>query len=294
MKLRNRFLGPLFQARGASEFQSVAKLTREKTLGHLFQPIVGLTDSAIVGYEALLRPPKGHSLETAESLLVAASTQNHRFELDMASMDLAFQSWRREVGVDTMFLNVSASTLVQLSQEQKWEVLLKAMNKVAMAPNLLVLEITDHKRFAFEDELKRATLYLQKLGVGICLDDFESSENNIKLWSKLGPNFIKLHTRLTENVAVEPLKQRALHALVGLTQKYGSRLMAKNIETPNDLLAIRQAGVQLGQGYFLGSPDAAPTGELKHRARSTLQSGPSTNVRSTTHLQSAFHLQVRQ
>jgi EAL domain-containing protein (putative c-di-GMP-specific phosphodiesterase class I) len=290
MKFRNRFLGPLFHVRGSAEFQSVAKLTRAKSLGHLFQPIVGLSTGAILGYEALLRPPKGHSLGTAESLLVAASSQNYRFELDIASMELAFQSWRREIGAETMFVNVSASTLVQLSQEKQWDILTKAMNKVAMAPNLLVLEITDHKRFALEEELTRATRYLQNLGVGICLDDFESSESNIKLWSKLTPSFIKLHTRLTENVAIEPLKQRALQALVGLTQKYGSRLMAKNIETPNDLLAIRQAGVQLGQGYYLGSPDAEPVLELNQRARTTLQLDASSQVPFKSALRSTFNV----
>jgi EAL domain-containing protein (putative c-di-GMP-specific phosphodiesterase class I) len=90
------------------------------------------------------------------------------------------------------------------------------------------------------------------------------------------------------------LKQRALHALVGLTQKYGSRLMAKNIETPNDLMAIRQAGVQLGQGYFLGSPDATPVEELNLRARTALQASTNTSARSASTLQSAFLSQARQ
>lgn len=39
----------------------------------------------------------------------------------------------------------------------------------------------------------------------------------------------------------------------------GCELIAEGIETNEELAAVRELGIQLGQGYLLGRPQPAPT-----------------------------------
>lgn len=50
-------------------------------------------------------------------------------------------------------------------------------------------------------------------------------------------------------------------------------LRPKGIESAEDICALNAAGVDLGQGFFLGSPDANPADGLNLRARQALESG---------------------
>lgn len=54
-------------------------------------------------------------------------------------------------------------------------------------------------------------------------------------------------------------------AIVQLAREISAVTVAEAIETNNQLLALQQLGVSLGQGYFLGRPQS--TSEINRRVR---------------------------
>ena len=81
-----------------------------------------------------------------------------------------------------------------------------------------------------------------------------------------------MDTKLTLGIANDVPKQKRVKSLVAMSRRYGSRLAAKGVESAADIRVLNDMGVDYGQGFFLGSPDAQPIETLNLRARQALQS----------------------
>ncbi len=270
LKLKlNRFLS----ARSQSTGPQVAQLIANKNLSVVFQPIVGLQDGAIHAYEALARINQLQAAGSAEALFDAAKLQHQERALEMACLELAIEQWAKKTNGAQLSLNISAATLVQLEHGPEDGPLLQLIDNCRLPARVLTLEITHFNKGVSSTALTAAVDKLRKQDVCITFDDFRCTESHMKLWSKLTPSVVKMDVELTQGIANDVAKQRRVRALVTMSKRYGSRLAAKGIENVEDICALIDAGVDLGQGYFLGSPDANPADGLNLRARQALESG---------------------
>ena len=260
----SRFLSARSQGTGPQ----VAKLIANKNLSVVFQPIVGLQDGAIYAYEALARINQLQAGGSAEALFDAAKSQHQEKPLE-----LAIEQWAKKTNGAQLALNMSAATLVQLEHGPEDGLLLKLIDNCRLPSRVLTLEITHFRKGISSTALATAVDKLRKQDVRITFDDFRCTESHMKLWSKLTPSVVKMDMELTRGIAQDDAKQRRVRALVAMSKRFGSRLAAKGIENAEDICALNEAGVDLGQGYFLGSPDANPADGLNLRARQALESG---------------------
>lgn len=266
-------LSRFLSARSGGTGPQVAKLIANKNLSVVFQPIVGLQDGAIYAYEALARINQLQAAGSAEALFDAAKSQHQEKPLELACLELAIEQWAKKTNGAQLALNMSATTLVQLEHGPEDGLLLKLIDNCRLPSRVLTLEITHFRKGISSTALATAVDKLRKQDVRITFDDFRCTESHMKLWSKLTPSVVKMDMTLTQGIAQDDAKQRRVRALVAMSKRFGSRLAAKGIENAEDICALNEAGVDLGQGYFLGSPDANPSEGLNLRARQALESG---------------------
>jgi len=57
-------------------------------------------------------------------------------------------------------------------------------------------------------------------------------------------------------------KQQTLRALLQIAEIFGTSVVAEGIENAEDLRIVRDLGVSLGQGFFIGRPDPAPCEQI--------------------------------
>lgn len=270
LKLKfNRF----FSARAQNNGFQVAQLIADKSLTVVFQPIVGLQDGVIHAYEALARIHPFQSVSSAGTLFDAAKVQLQEKQLELACLDLAIDQWAKKTNGAQLALNISAATLVELEHGLEDGPLLQLIDNCRLPARVLTLEITHVRKGMSSTVLVAAVKKLRKQDVRISFDDFRCTESHMKLWAQLSPSVVKMDTELTQGIANDVSKQRRVRALVAMSKRYGSRLAAKGIENAQDIAALHDAGVDLGQGYFLGSPDANPADGLNLRARQALETG---------------------
>ncbi len=270
LKLKlNRYLF----ARSQSTGPQVAQLIANKKLSVVFQPIVGLQDGAIYAYEALARINHLQAAGNAEALFDAAKSQHQEKPLELACLELAIEQWAKKTNGAQLSLNISAATLVQLEHAPEDGPLLQLIDNCRLPSRVLTLEITHFRKGISSTALATAVDKLRKQDVRITFDDFRCTESHMKLWSKLTPSVVKMDMQLTQGIANDEAKQKRVRALVAMSKRFGCRLAAKGIENAEDICALNEAGVDLGQGYFLGSPDANPAEGLNLRARQALESG---------------------
>ena len=267
-------LSRFLPARAQSQGPKVAQLIANKNLSVVFQPIVGLQDGAIHAYEALARINQlQHAAGSAEALFDAAKLQHQQKQLELACLELAIDQWAKKTNGAQLSLNISAATLVQLEHGPQDGLLLQLIDNCRLPARVLTLEVTHFHKGIASAELAAAVNKLRKQDVRITFDDFRCTESHMKLWSKLTPGVVKMDIKLTQGIATDAAKQRRVRSLVTLCKRYGSQLAAKGIESAQDICALNDAGVDYGQGHFLGSPDANPAESLNLRARQALESG---------------------
>lgn len=249
----------------------VSDLLEQRLLTTVFQPMVELRTGAVVGHESLIRAPRSVGDLTYEKLLEAAKEQHCQKEFELGCMEVAIEHWLADHPKGQLFVNISAQTLVDLHQSEGGiDKLLQVLRKHKLQPKRMGLDITGYTRVPSLTALHEALNPLRAAGMGIALDDFKVSDAGMRAWTKLLPHIVKIAPRWTHKVDTESENSAMFASLVRLTQNHDCLLLAKSVESEAELRALRKLGVDLAQGYFLGSPSPDPISSLNVRARSVL------------------------
>ena len=253
--------------------QTVAQLVRGNKLEAAFQPIVNLKTASISGHEAYVRSSKGVALQHPKALMTAAKETHFQRDFELACVDYAVSGWGKQFRQGQLFINLTAKSLVALEAQLEEGRLLQTLEGHVVPLRRIVFEVTEHSKFERVSELVQAANKLRAKGATIAMDDLKGSEGSLKMWFKLSPDIVKMDARLTNGVANDAEKCNVIRSLVALAAKFGSTLVAKGVETAEDLRTLRDLGVDFAQGFFLGSPDHAPAEVLNQRARGVISEG---------------------
>ena len=254
----------------ASGSPQVSDLLDKKSLTSVFQPMVDLRTGAVVGHEALIRVPRSVGEMSYENLLEAAKEQRCQRQFEMGCVELAIEHWLVDRPKGQLFVNFSAQTLVELQQSEGVDTLLQLLRKHKLQPKRMGLDITGYTRVSSLTTLVEAVQPLRAAGMTIALDDFKVSDSGMRAWTKVLPNIVKMAPRWTQKVDSDAENSAMVNSLVRLAQNHDCVLLAKSVESEAELRTLRQLGVDLAQGYFLGSPAPDPISSLNLRARGVL------------------------
>ena len=99
---------------------------------------------------------------------------------------------------------------------------------------------------------------LRRLRFGFAVDDAGAGYASFALIAALRPSVIKIDRDIVHGIAHDDAKQALVEAFVSFGRRIGATLLAEGIEKRVDLATLRDLGVDLGQGYLLGRPNAEP------------------------------------
>lgn len=220
----------------------------------VYQPIVHLDSGDIFGFEALTRGPRRSPLEAPLALFSVAEEVNLLFELDRACFRGALRGATGLEPVHRLFVNLLPLSFYDASFiETEVTTLLEAAN---LTPANVVFEITE--RLAIENfaSFKRALGVYTAMGFGVAVDDVGTKHSNLEAVMALRPHFVKLSDVLTRGAAKSTVKREMLRSLGRIAEAIDAVMVAEGIETPDDLVVLKDLGVKYGQGYFLARPGA--------------------------------------
>jgi EAL domain-containing protein (putative c-di-GMP-specific phosphodiesterase class I) len=212
----------------------------------VYQPIVDLRDSAVIGYEALVRGHGDHGRVVAPAELFAAARADGRVaEVDDASREAALRGARDLdlAGDFTLFVNADGRTLSD--------------SLPAATGQRLVIEVNERDLIAHPQEILGTLTRLRTRGWGIALDDVGADSRSLALMSLLYPDVIKLDLpRLLERSESEIA---AVVTGVGVeSERSQAQILVEGIDSEETLARARAWGATLGQGFLLGPPGPLP------------------------------------
>lgn len=218
-----------------------------------YQPIVDLTTSRVVGYEALSRFASDGSPDAwfAEAHAVDLGT-----ELEMLAVSRAIDDPPAE---GYLSVNVSPTTFASAAFRDFLDE--RMMSR-------LVVELTEHVSVDDYGDLEEAVTLLRDLGGRLAVDDAGSGYASMRHVVSLAPDIIKLDRSLVSCIDTDSGRREMARSLSRFARRTGASLVAEGIERPEELAACREVGVDCGQGYLLGRP--APAGRVRRNDRISL------------------------
>jgi EAL domain-containing protein (putative c-di-GMP-specific phosphodiesterase class I)/GGDEF domain-containing protein len=234
----------------------LSRILRNRELTALFQPIIHLQNGVILGYEGLIRGPAGTPLHAPLALLDTA----RRFGLSDETEALC-----REVVVDTfvqldlpgrLFLNVSPRSLVGAGVQP--EAALDTIRSCGLSPDRVVIEVTEGDPVVDYDRLRAVAGHYGRMGFQVAIDDLGTGFSSLRLWSELRPAFVKVDMHFVQDIGRDKGKFQIMRSIQDIAQALDATVIAEGIETPSELLLIRDLGICCGQGYHIGRPAAIP------------------------------------
>ncbi|MGZ6825501.1 MAG: EAL domain-containing protein, partial [Mycobacteriales bacterium] len=118
----------------------------------------------------------------------------------------------------------------------------------------VVVEVTEHDAVNDYALTREALGWLREAGARIAVDDVGAGFASLQHVLLLQPEVVKLDLSLTRDVHHSPRQQAIVRALVGFADRVGATVLAEGIEVAEQVPALREAGVALGQGWHLGTP----------------------------------------
>lgn len=232
----------------------VQRMLRDRRVQTLFQPIVRLPGREIEGYEALSRGPAGSYLEGAENLFGFTERAGFLGEVELLCIEMALENSRRLDPDVVLFLNLSIHGLNYLETEGVG--LVETVHRAGLKAEQIVLEITE-RTYADNPELLKSWVYdIRRKGFRIAIDDMGTGYSALHLVADLEPDFIKLDQMLVRELALSPIKQNLVSAVIRFARDSRARVIAEGVEHADEAQVLADLGVDLVQGYFFGVPRA--------------------------------------
>ena len=223
----------------------------------LYQPIVNKSGNSMVGVEALCRwthPTRGE-IPPLE-FIAAAEHSGLIIELGAWVLRRACLDGMAWPGL-TVAVNVSP---LQFRRTDFADVVERTLAETHFDPERLELELTESVLLGNVDTAEAGMLRLKALGVRLALDDFGTGYSSL-LYLRRFP-FDKLKIDRSFVLSIEKASDAAaiVHAVVSLGRGLGMKVTAEGVETADQQLFLRAAGVHFMQGYRFGK--AMPAAEV--------------------------------
>ncbi|WP_246796138.1 EAL domain-containing protein [Burkholderia perseverans] len=234
-----------------AETTRVADLLAAGALSAQFQPIVEIAGGAIVGYEGLVRGPRGSAVEMPAALFAQAAREGCSLELELAAAAACVETFAKSGADGQLFVNFSAHAIVQLARQRE-----RVLG--AMPAGRIVIELTEQHPASDLPGLPSALAELRGSGISFALDDYGTANASMSSWVRLRPDIVKIDRFFIDGIASDPRKFEAVKAMQQFAVATGGRLIAEGIECAADLIVVRDLGIDCGQGFFLGRPAPVP------------------------------------
>ena len=260
-----RFFEPALHEAMVTRFERRAALENAIEGGELrlhYQPIVRLTDSAIVGLEALVRwqhPVEG-LVSPLEFIPIAEQSglivRLGEWVLQQACADLGRwqRPWRAGWGsAPHMSVNLSPR---QLQSAHLLEMVDNALNQHAIDPTSLTLEITESCLAEDSEEILLCMRQLDERGITLSLDDFGTGYSSLSYLRRFPIRNLKIDRSFVKTIDTSE-GRTLVDAIIAMARSLRLSVVAEGIEDEAQVRELRLLGCDNGQGFLFGRPMTA-------------------------------------
>ena len=220
-----------------------------------YQPIYDLKSMKVVMYEALvrMRDSKGGVLTPGRFLPLIKGTSLYieisRLGINR-NIDIILKNKELKIS-----MNFSASDLLN---NNLFNYLFNRIDKDIS--ERFFIELLEDEEINDYGLLRKRIEKLKKKGIKFKIDDFGAGYANFVRLAHLNIDYVKIDGSIVRNITKDKRMFELLKAMVSFCKEVGIKTTAEFIDSEEILNRVKEAGVDHGQGFYLGKP--APPEEL--------------------------------
>lgn len=224
-----------------------------------YQPIVGLDNNRVSGFEALARwnhptkgvLPAGAFFEVFENQELVADIGDAMIKAITADM----ARWRAaNVPFGRIGINVTDANLLDPGFLLSISTLLE---KHRLLPKQLIMEVTENTVFKSKQSIMETLAALRAQGILIALDDFGTGFSSMTHLQDTPFDILKIDKEFVQRIVQSKTSRAIVQSLVTLGHSLDYTTVAEGIEKASDAECLREIGCERAQGYFYAKPMAA-------------------------------------
>lgn len=213
-----------------------------------FQPIVNVKTASIYGYEALVR---GLDNQSAYSVISQVNEHN-RYLFDQLCRVKAI-ALAAKLGIDSV-LSINFLPNAIYKPERCIRTTLDAAKQYNFPTERILFEFTEVEKIEDTDHIKKVVAYYQSLGFKTATDDFGSGYSGLNLLADFQTDIVKFDMDLIRDISTHETRQVIIRHCVAMLNELGVTPLAEGVETAEEAQWLKEAGIELLQGYYFAKP----------------------------------------
>lgn len=236
--------------------QSLRSAIHNRELSLWYQPKLDLASGRIYSAEALLRwhhPDRG-MVSPAEFIPVAEESGlilpigAWVIEESTRQIDQWHRADKHDVGIA---INISAH---QFSHGRLAEQVQQALERLAIPPERLTVEVTETAIMTHMDVTLRQLQTLRDIGVTVALDDFGTGYSSLTYLKHFPIDILKIDRSFVTDIASDAQSGAIVDTIIKLAHNLDMRVVAEGVETREQLEFLKAHGCDEIQGFLFSKP----------------------------------------
>ncbi len=223
-----------------------------------YQPIISLSNSSVIGMEALIRweHPRLGMIAPAQFIHTAEETglivPIGMWVLEEACRQV--QLWQQErKGQPPLELSVNLSAK-QLQQSDLVLQIAQILRTTKLNPMSLKLEITESVAMNDAEGTLTRLHELKELGVKLAIDDFGTGYSSLSYLKRFPVDTLKIDRSFVSGLGQNAEDTAIVQAVVTMAHTVGLTVTAEGVETTEITSFLQTLGCDLAQGYYFAKP----------------------------------------
>jgi diguanylate cyclase (GGDEF)-like protein/PAS domain S-box-containing protein len=217
-----------------------------------YQPVVDAGTGLVLAMEALVRWRRGDAVLSPAEFIPALEQSGQivvlgEWILRRACADAS--AWPSHVQVN---VNLSGR---QLADPQLVDQVSQALSASGIAPDRLMLEITESVLMHNTEASIRQLTQLRELGVGLAIDDFGTGYSSLSYLRAFPVAELKIDRSFIDTIAEDPAAVPLVATIVQLARSLSLTTVAEGVETQAQATLLSELGCDRLQGFFFARPE---------------------------------------
>lgn len=219
-----------------------------------YQPIYLLKPFCVLGFEVLARPRTETVLVSPEVLFKAALKYDLYYQLEMLSWKIGINNIKDKINQEQLFFNCNP----YLVEHERFDLAKNIFENGGLSLENIVLELTERSAITEFKKFYEQLQVLRAQGFRFAVDDVGGGYASLESIVETKPEIVKIDRHIISNLHEDPVKRSIVRFIVSFCQENNIVSIAEGIEHKEELIVVKELGIDAAQGYYLYRPTPNP------------------------------------
>ncbi|MBB1296386.1 EAL domain-containing protein [Pseudoalteromonas sp. Hal273] len=216
-----------------------------------YQPIWDFKECKVAYFEALLRLKLKGELVYPNQFIPSLEMLNDTFLMDQCVIRNAIACVSKHPELNQVAINLSAQSFLD---ERLLPLIESNLEKYNVPASRIIFEITESASINNLKATRKMIEKLNSLGCHFSIDDFGTGFSTFNYLKQLPAQHVKIDGSFVSDMLNDPIDLALVKAINDISRSLDKRSVAEYVENEEIFFALKEIGVDYGQGYFIARP----------------------------------------